>query len=458
MKVMKFGGSSLKDGQSMLNVGEIIASDSSPRVVVVSAVQGTTDQLIDFISEFRSEKEVQEFVDRLKDKHLSFLKEVTRSMDTKQEAVSVLMKHLVKLERVLYGISYLEEITERTRDLVQSFGERMSVVLVAYMLRDMGVNSVPLQADELGIVTDGVYGQSTANLVATEKNIRSRIEEMIGEEETPVITGFFGRTPDGHVSVFGRNGTDYSASVIASVLDADTLEIWKDVDGFMSVDPRFIPQGVTIDRLSYDEAAELSYFGAQVLHPRTVEPARAKNIIIKVKNVFKPEKEGTIIGPSKREAQESIKSISCMDDLAIIKVFGMGAGYRSGVMSDISLRLREEGFNIYSAATSQTCISLLVDQKNLDKGRRALENIESTFIERIEEVKDVALLCVVGEGLGFKEGIAARIFKSVAEENVNVNMISAGASMAAYCFTVDKKDLKRTTRAIHDEFFDGGGR
>lgn len=454
MKVMKFGGSSLKDGQSMLNVGEIIAADESPRVVVVSAVQGITDRLIDFISEFRSEKEVQEFVDGLKNRHLSFLKEVTKSMDTKQEAVAVLMNHLVKLERVLYGISYLEEITDRTRDLVQSFGERMSVVLVAYMLRDMGVNSVPLQADALGIITDGVYGQSTANLKATEENIRGKIEEMIGEEETPVITGFFGRTPDGHVSVFGRNGTDYSASVIASVLDVETLEIWKDVDGFMSVDPRFIPEGVTIDRLSYDEAAELSYFGAQVLHPRTVEPARAKNIIIKVKNVFKPEREGTTIGPSKGEPQECIKSISCMDDLAIIKVFGMGAGYRSGVMSDISLRLREPGLNIYSAATSQTCISLLVDQKDLSKGRKALENIESTFIERIEEVRDVALLCVVGEGLGFKEGIAARIFRAVAEENVNVNMISAGASMAAYCFTVDKEDLERTTRAIHDEFFE----
>jgi len=455
MRVLKFGGSSLKDAESMLNVGRIISSQPGSKVVVVSAIQGVTDCLIDFMSELRSEKEVQRFVAELKEKHMSFLRGVARGMETKQEAISRLMKHLVKLERVLYGICYLEELTPRTLDLVQSFGERMSVVLLSATLQDLGVNAVPLDADELGIVTDGTYGRATADLEATKGNIAGRLKAMLDRQETPVITGFFGVSPGGHVTLFGRNGTDYSASVIAYACDAEVLEIWKDVDGFMSVDPRVIPDAVPIAELTYDEAAELSYFGAQVLHPRTVEPARDANIRIRVRNVFRPEAEGTTIGPSGGEGSECIKSISCMDDMTIIKVYGMGAGNRAGVMSDISVRLMEADINIYSAATSQTCISLLIDKADLNKAQRSLAAVRRGVIERTEVLDNVALICAVGDGLGFKEGVAARIFKAVADAKVNVNMISAGASMAAYCFTVDRRDLERAIRAIHEQFFRG---
>jgi aspartate kinase len=294
-------------------------------------------------------------------------------------------------------------------------------------------------------------------LDATAKNICPRLRHMFDRGETPVVTGFFGRTADGHVTIFGRNGSDYSAAVVANALNADSLEIWKDVDGFMSVDPKIVKEAIAIESLSYDEAAELSYFGAQVLHPRTVEPARMKNITIYVKNVFRPELQGTAIKPSGVQKVHGIKSISFMKNMAIIKVYGAGAGYKAGVISDISGRLTEAGVNIYSAATSQTCVAFLTAKSDLAVAQRCLESSKRGVIERIETVDDIALLCVVGEGLGYEKGIAARVFTAVAKEGVSVNMISAGASLVAYHFTVERKDLDRTIRAIHKEFFDKAG-
>ena len=453
MKVLKFGGSSLKNGEALKRVCRIIAADDEWKVVVASALSGVTEELIQFVSQLRKEEEVEVFIKSLEEKHVALLKEAVSNEGIRKASCAKVKEKILRLERALYGFCYLEELTPRTKDIVQSLGERLSVVLVAAALQDMGVKAVAVDADELGIITDGVYGAATADLEATRKHVCPKVRAMFDRGETPVVTGFFGRTPEGHVTVFGRNGSDYSASVIANVLNADALEIWKDVDGFMSVDPKIVKEAVPIDTLSYDEAAELSYFGAQVLHPRTVEPARMKNITIFVKNVFKPEVRGTAIQPSGVQRAQTIKSISFMKNMAIIKVYGAGAGYKAGVMSEISSKLTDAGVNIYSAATSQTCIAFLVSKHDLPLAQDALEESKKGVIEKIETVDDIALLCVVGEGLGYEKGIAARVFSAVASEGVSVNMISAGASLVAYHFTVDRKDLERTIKAIHKEFF-----
>lgn len=453
MKVLKFGGSSLKSGEGIRRVCKIIASDEEWKVIVVSAISGVTEELITFVSQLRKEDEVEAFIKNMEEKHLALLNDSVKNGAVHKAACAKMKEKLLKLERALYGFSYLEELTPRTKDIVQSLGERLSVVLVAAALQDMGVKALGMDADELGIITDGVYGQASADLEATTKNIAPRIRAMFDRGETPVVTGFFGRTPEGHVTVFGRNGSDYSASVIANCLNADALEIWKDVDGFMSVDPKIVKEAVPIEQLSYDEAAELSYFGAKVLHPRTVEPARMKNITILVKNTFKPELKGTMIKPSGVQRAQTIKSISFMKNMAIIKIFGAGAGYKTGVMSEISQKLTDADVNIYSAATSQTCIALLISKNDIARAEKALAQSKRGVVERIEIIDDTALLCVVGEGLGYEKGIAARVFTAVAKEGVNVMMISAGASFVAYHFTVDKKDLERTIKAIHQEFF-----
>lgn len=454
MKVLKFGGSSLKDGASMISVGEIISSDAEEKVIVVSAIQGITDSLLNFMSTVRKEQEVQQFIRDLRDRHLKILADVAGSMDVKQTAVSQLSEQLVRLERILYGIIYLEELTPRTKDLVQSFGERMSVIIMSAMLQEMGVNAVPVNADELGVITDGTYGSATVEMEQTRNNVAPKIHEMFKRQEMPVVTGFFGKTHEGFITLLGRNGTDYSASVIAHAIDADTVEIWKDVDGFMSADPKVVPGAVPIDHLSYEEAAELSYFGAKVLHPRTVEPARARGITIRMKNVFKPSYQGTAIVPKGVEGDKIIKSISSMANMATVKVYGAGLGSKSGVMSEISVLLSDAGINVYSAATSQTCISLLIEERDLKHAEKIVAEAKKGVVDRIELVQDVALLCLVGEGLGMKEGIAGRVFTTVARNGTNIGLISAGASTVALTFTVKRKDLEKTTRTLHKEFFE----
>ena len=453
MRVLKFGGSSLKTGESMLDVGHIIAADQERKVVVVSAVSGVTESLIQFVSSQRKENEVKDFIKGVRDLHVRLLQDAVKDEGIRQQGIERVERKLVKLERTLYGVMYLEEVTPRTKDFVQCYGERLSVIVVSAMLNDLGVKAVPVDADELGIITDGTFGAAVADLDATRWSIVPKVQEMFYKREVPIVTGFFGVSPDGSVTVFGRNGSDYSAAAIANALDAKVLEIWKDVDGFMTVDPKIVPSAVPIKTLSYEEAAELAYFGAKVLHPMTVEPAKAKNIIIKVKNVFNPEAEGTTIQQKGDDTKGCIKSISCMRDLAIVKVFGEDAGYRTGVMSVISQRLSDADVNIYSAVTSQTCIAMLVNKKDLALAKKELDEIKEGFISKIETHEDLALVCIVGEGLGYSKGIASRVFNAVAKEGASIGLISAGASLVAYHFTVDKKDLERVTRAVHQEFF-----
>jgi bifunctional aspartokinase / homoserine dehydrogenase 1 len=453
LKVMKFGGSSLTTGQSMLRIGEIIAAEKEDKVVVVSAVSGITESLIQFISQTKSENEVIGFIQRLRETHLRLISDSVFDRHQRDDANARINEKLVKLERMLYGISYLEEVTPRTKDFVQCYGERLSAIVVSAMLRDRGVDAVPIDADELGIITDGVYGAAIADLEQTQENIRDRIMIMFGSHQVPVVTGFFGRAPDGSVTVFGRNGSDYSAAAIANAISAGSLEIWKDVDGFMSVDPKIVPKAIPIPQLSYEEAAELAYFGAKVLHPMTVVPARAKDIVIVIKNVYRPDLPGTSVSKSTPEDEAVIKSISCMKNLGIVKIFAEDTGYRSGFLSQLSRRLNEAEVNILSVATSLTCVAMLVDRKDLKAAKHALESEKQSGIVRIETSEDIALVCLVGEGIGYTRGVASRAFNAVAAEGINIGLISAGASLVAYHFTVNKDDLEVATKAIHKEFF-----
>jgi bifunctional aspartokinase / homoserine dehydrogenase 1 len=453
LKVMKFGGSSLTTGESLLLIGKIIASEKEDKVVVVSAVSGITESLIQFISQTKSESEVIGFIQRLRDLHIKLIKDSVSDHNIQEDAIARINGKLVKLERMLYGISYLEEVTPRTKDFVQCYGERLSAIVVSAMLQNQRVDAVPIDADELGIITDGVYGAAIADLEKTQENISGRIMGMFGSHQVPVVTGFFGKAPDGSVTVFGRNGSDYSAAAIANAIGAGVLEIWKDVDGFMSVDPKIVPRAIPIPQLSYEEAAELAYFGAKVLHPMTVVPARAKDIVIKLKNVYRPDLPGTSISKSTPEDEEVIKSISCMKNLGIVKIFAEDTGYRSGFLSQLSRRLNEADVNILSVATSLTCVAMLVDKKDLRSARAALESEEQSGIVRIETSEDIALVCLVGEGIGYTRGVASRAFNAVAEEGINIGLISAGASLVAYHFTVRKDDLEVATKAIHKEFF-----
>ena len=453
MKVMKFGGSTFKTPEMINNVANIIINTEGKKVVVISALHGQTNEIREYISKIRTEKkEIDTFIDNIRIKHFSFAKKAISDKKILKNVLQTLDKFILKLERLLYGIAYTEELTPRTTDLILSSAERMSVYIMEGVLICKGANAKAYEADQIGIVTDGVFCNATADLKSTERNLRKTINPEIEAGIIPLITGFFGSDSQGRTCTFGRNGSDYSAAVIANALNASVLELWKDVDGFMSADPNIVKNAYTINRLSYDEAAELAHFGVGLLHPRTVEPVRSKIIPIDIKNVQRPNGKGTTIEQKSYVAENIIKSVAYSTDLAEIKVSAIGAGHRPGVLSSVSRTLNEHNINIYSVATSQTHLSLLIFKADLQRCISALDKISSGMIKQIGFQKDVALVCVVGEGAHDAMGLAGKIFTAVANAGVNMKLISAGASSVASHFIIQKKDLEKTVSAIHDEF------
>ncbi|HDP96788.1 MAG TPA: aspartate kinase [Euryarchaeota archaeon] len=450
MKVMKFGGTCMSNNEMMTKVEDVIAREKEEKVILVSAVAGVTDNISGFIESFHSDEEIENYVKELKKLHLKLL---PPDEDLTKEATTALDQRFNKLETLLYGVSYTEEITPRTRDLIISMGERLSSIVLATRLRARGLNSSFFNSDELGIITDGVHGNATADLKECERSVGPKIFALSKAGVIPVVTGFFGISPGGHVTTFGRGGTDYSASVLGFACSASVIEIWKDVDGFMTADPKMATDAKQVDKLSYEEAAELAYFGAKVLHPRTVFPAMEKDIPIAVRNVLKPDSAGSMIFKNSTKRKNILKSVSYLRNIATIKVFGTGAGYKTGFLRDISEAMSEADINIYSATTSQTCVAMLIEKSDVKKAQDILEKMLGGYYERLEVTENIALICTVGSGLASTRGIAARVFKVVAANDVNVDLISAGASTVAYHFTIDKKDLQKTIRAIHDEFF-----
>ncbi len=451
MKVMKFGGTCLGTEDALDRVSGVVRSEKDRKVVVVSAASGVTNALKDFVSKPRQEREIDDFLLALRMRHVDTVSKVEG--EARKDALNMIEAKVTKLERLLYGVTYTEELTPRTKDLILSFGERLSAIVLASRLSNDGVDAVPMETDALGFITDDQHGNAVALLDQCERNMGPTLETALDKGIVPVVTGFFGITPEGHVTTVGRSGTDYTAAVIAYSVNAKPIEIWKEVDGFMSADPKLVKDAFMIDRLSYEEAAELAYFGAQVLHARAVQPARQKGIEIVIKNLYNPESPGTVIGNGRMTRKDVIKSVSYVPKVATLKVYDTGAGYRSGFLADITSCLSQEDVNIFSATTSQTCVAVLIDEQQIPQAKRAIKKVIGGVGESFEITPGAALVCTVGEGLGYTEGVAARVFKAVAAGKVNVELISAGASTVAYHFSVNHKDLKKTITAIHDEFF-----
>jgi aspartate kinase len=451
---MKFGGGCLKDEESFLKVAEIIKAEKDNTVVVVSAMYNITNLLVDGIHRAKqSEEKIPKVIEALRNSH-RHIADKTIKDDIKQRTMKDIEAKIKRLERLLYGVAYTEEITDSVRALILSYGERLSAVILSGILNSKGSEAVAMEADEIGIITDESFENATAKLPQVKKNLNHTVLPLVNKGVVPVITGYFGCTQKGKITTFGRNGSDYSAAVVAYGIGASSLEIWKDVDGFMSADPKIVKDAHGIDRLSYYEAAELSYFGARILHPRTVEPLVDTGIPIHIRNLYTKSK-GTRISLKGYEREEVIKSVTYNEHISVLRIHGPGVGYKPGIIAEIGRILSNEGINIYSVITAQTCINLLIDKRDSRRSYELIKKLAGGVIERVDLVDDIALIAVVGEGLLNRKGVAARVFSAVAEEGVNVEMISSGASEVAYYFIVKEDHLKKAINAIHKEFFKG---
>jgi len=454
MKIMKFGGSCLKDSDHFLRVAKIIRREKKPVVVVVSAILGVTDMILKALQEaFDSEVKILPFIEDLEDRHKRIVQETIEKKAIKQKVYSSIEERLEKLERLLYGVAYIKDITDSVKALILSYGERFCGQILSGVIRDKGRDSLPLESDQIGLVTDDSFESATADLAETKENLERSVLPLVRKGISPVITGYFGCTKEGKITTFGRNGTDYSAAVIAHGLCADELEIWKDVDGFMSADPKIVDGAKKIDSLSYYEAAELSYFGAKILHPRTVEPVLNDKISICLKNLNAPNNDGSRLLKRSIERKGVIKSVTFNRDISVLKIRGPGVGYKPGVIAEIGNTLSDLGINIFSVITSQTCINLLLDSRDSLESYESIQALGDGVIEKVEREDDIALVSVVGEGLQNRRGIAARVFSVVAAEKINIEMISFGASEVAYYFIIKDDDVEKTINAIHSEFF-----
>jgi len=458
MIVMKFGGTSVGSVAMLERCCQIIADAPPERVVVISAMRGITDGILDVLQAARADEgAIAPFLASARKRHL----DVAREMGLNETQLTALSHDietvLQRLERLLYGIAYTEEVTGRTKDMAVSFGERLSVRLLAALLCARGVQAEAVDADEAGMLTDGVFGNATPIMPAISRNLALSLGGRVDKGITPIMTGFFGSDSAGRVTTFGRGGSDYAASIIAAALKAERLEVWKDVNGFLTADPRILEDAHAIDHMTYDEAAELAGIGAQVLHPRTVEPLKDIHIPILVKNTGEPNVAGTLISDDAPVSRRALRSIASKSHLAILKLYGPGMGYTPGIGERVFDRLGKAGVNVYNMAASQASFALLIHEDDLQTGLKALEGMHEGIVQSVEGLTDMTLVCVVGAGIGMTHGTAGKIFAAVGQADVNVEMISVGASDIALNFVVKRADRDACIRAVHDAFLSSFG-
>lgn len=462
--VMKFGGGVLRDAECYQRVAKTIADRKAAApedeyVIVVSAVYGVTDTLIQGTRQaMKSSATVAPFVRELRKQH-SALTLGLRDDALRKGLNDTLSEKIDRLMGALTTVAEQKELRPHEEDFINSYGERLSCVLLASYLNDSGCQSAALDAEDAGVVTDGVFGNARPLIPQVERNLGERLVPQLKEGQTIVITGYYGVSVGGLVTTFGRGGSDYSAAILTACLNADSLEIWKDVPGFMTASPRVVSQARFIPRLSYDEAEELSYFGAEILHPRTVAPLREKGIKAAIRSVFSPGDEGTNIGERRERAGGVIKSIAVKRDIALLNVKGGRDADVPGFAWDVFSAMQEASVSVDAIATSQTDISFTISRTDLSKATDALGQLEKRdLISRWHYDDDNALVGVVGDGMRETPGVAGRVFTALSRTDspINLEMISQGASEINISFVVKHSRVDECVRLIHEEFFGEG--
>ncbi|MBR2255147.1 MAG: aspartate kinase [Candidatus Methanomethylophilaceae archaeon] len=442
---MKFGGTSVGSAEALDRVSKIIINTEGDKVVVVSAMSGITSFLVGVVDNPLTDPDG--IVEQFRFKHLQAAEELL-SGELLDEFMEEFEKRLAKFDEAIRG----DRSDPYYQDTVVSQGERFSSLILAYVLKSKGTEARALCSEDAGIIAEGHPLSGSADLLKTASGMTMKVKPLIAMEVVPIITGFYGVNKDGKPLTFGRGGSDYSAAVVANAIDADVLEIWTDVDGFMSADPRIVPNAIKIEEMNFGEAAELAYFGAKVLHPRTIEPVRLKNIPLKVKNSFRPEEPGTLIHHLRRSKDELLRSVAAKTDLSIITISSAEIAFRPAMVARLIEKIADIDVIIYSISTSLSTVAFLVHNNDVTATLKQLNGLNGGEIERIDVKNDVALICAVGDDLIGKTGVSGEIFGAVKEANTNVEMISEGASDVSLNFVVPMSRVVDVVKVLHDRF------
>lgn len=450
---MKFGGVGLQDAAAMRHAATVIKGEPGQKVVVASALRGVTDAIQNNLEAVtHDEARAHILISELRKVHERAM-EGLKNEEVRDNCKYAIDKVLDHLERLLFGITYTEELTPRSHDLALSFGERLSARILCSYLLDQDVPAEAFDADKLGLATHGPFGWASPDLAATERNLKERLLPRLNGL-VPVVTGFFGADKKGHTTILGRGGSDFSAAIIANALDAELLEVWKETTGFMTADPKAVPKARRVEEMSYEEAAELANFGAKILHPRTVEPVSVKGIPIRIRELKDPKSPGTLIRDLEGAPTCFIRSVATRKGLNVLKLVGPGMGYTPGVAADVFDVLKREQINVINMAASEATFALLLDASDGKRAAKALQGTKGGVIQDIILEEKMALVAVVGKGLGDRVGSAAQILQSVSDGGVNIHMISLGASSIAINFVIQEKDAEPALRAVHKTFIE----
>ncbi len=457
MKILKFGGTSVGSPESIKKVIEIVraAHSQEPCVVVVSAFTKVTDQLIVLALAAVQRSDYSVLLSELEARHF----EAVRSLVTVQEqpALVARMKELCnELADVLKGVSLVGELTLQTKDLIMSFGERLSATCISAAFSSTGILADFLDTRPI-VKTDSHFGSAGIVYDETYENIKAYFNH---ERPLMIVTGFIGSTSDGHTTTLGRGGSDLTASLFGAALDVSVIEIWTDVDGVLTADPSVVEGARHVTHMTYEEAMELSYFGAKVIYYPTIYPAFKKNIPLVIKNTFKPDAPGTVISQSENVSPLPVTGITSMGSVALVRIQGVGLVGVAGTARRVFQVLGGANINVIliSQASSEYSICVAIDSATKEKAREVLNNefafeIQKNVVEPVVVENTNAVISVIGVHMRKSAGTAGRIFSAIGREGINIAAIAQGSSELNISFVVDENNRNNALRAVHNEFF-----
>jgi len=450
MIVMKFGGTSVESAEAIERVAKIVDTrrDQSP-IVVVSAMAKVTDQLVSIGREASSgnSETALAAVQSLRERHLATAGELLG----RKRAASLRPKletYLCELEKFVNGLSAVRELTPRGSDYLLSFGELLSSIIVADAFAVRGLNAAWVDSRAC-VVTDASHTRAVPQMNDIRDRCKKKILPLLSRKRIPVMGGFIAATAEGVPTTLGRGGSDYSAAIVGAALDAGRIEIWTDVEGMMTTDPRLSPGARTIKRIGFNEAAELAYFGAKVLHPATLLPAIHKNIPVYVLNSRNLKSTGTEITAQAPPSRDVFRAITAKTGISIVNVVASRGIMVHGFLRSVFEALDRHSTSVDIVAISEVSLSFTMETTRLPRA----------LLDELEQIADVscddqqAIVCLVGEDIHGKPGIAASVFNTIAEAGVNVRMISQGASEINISFVIRESDVPRAVRRLHEHFF-----
>lgn len=463
LQVMKFGGTSVGNAECIRRAADIVAeaAENASVVAVVSAMSGVTNRLIETAhAAARGDVEAPEnLAQHLLEQHQEAIKALVAGVEQQEQLVEEIRRIIDEVKNLCHGTALLKELTPRAFDAISGAGERLSARLVAAALRAGGRASTAVEATEV-IITNDDYGQAEPLPDETRERAAGRLRPLLDEGVVPVVTGFIGATVDGITTTLGRGGSDYSATILGGALDADEIIIWTDVSGVLTADPRLVADAQPLAEISYNEAAELAFFGAKVLHPKTLRPVAASGIPVWIRNSFAPADAGTKIhagGPA--AGGSGVKAITAISGVSLITVGGRGIVGMPGIAGKTFTAAADARSNILliSQSSSQNDICFIINSADVP---RTIESLRETFaqdlahhhVEHITVDAEIAVVAVVGEKMRGTPGIAGRTFSALGRENINLIVIAQGSSEYNVSFVVARAEMRRAVEVVHREF------